>query len=504
LEFEHHLVPREERLLAWAHMAAQRASRPAALEPAKARIPEQDADAKLFGELVEHLGLRGPQRRWWGFRVRAGRTEVAAEGGDAASAAPDRPAGQALLGRVRLAGGHLGFEGPDRALALRSNSMSGIALALRSGGRVLGILAVESLRPKDFQLVDLVRHESLLATAALRLRTDAFRALHREHYGEDLWFHVDSLDFQAFCERFLRAAESDCTALIAGPPGCGKSVLARWMHAESARASSALFELRPGCLSSDSAWRATLARARGATLLLEDADRLEAAAAERLVGWLDARPAEHAGQARPRLLATATALPDGSVREVANGPALGRYLDPIRFDMPSLRARRAEIVPLVACLAERHAGEEGLRVPSFDDDALALLWRQPWEGNVRELAGVVHRAVLFAPGRTITCPDLEALAVRFGRPLVRRLPSRHPARSDLLTALQSTLLGTGRVNKTRAAAYLGWDPDTLVARLADLRLDAHPLPVEGDWDRCSRAAPQPADSVSPEDSSSAG
>ncbi len=229
------------------------------------------------------------------------------------------------------------------------------------------------------------------------------------------------------------------------------------------------------------------------TLLLEDIERLETAAQERLLRWIDTRRCERDPARRPRLFATTGA----GGAEAASRPAsaLARQLDPIRFDLPPLRARRSEIPALAQCLLERIAQEEGLRAPVVDDDALGLLWRQDWEANLRELEGTLHRALLFASGPILTRDALERLAARFGRKLVRRLPSRHPLRSDLASALRSTLLGTGRVNKTRAAAYLGWDPDTLVARLADLEIDPALPPPERAWD----AAPSPALTETAED-----
>jgi len=480
LEFEHHLVPREERLADWARAAAARTLRSSEREAVAARVRFRAEDLALFAELVLQLGLRAAHRRWWGFRVRDGRPELAAEGGEAPAAPSDTPAGGALLGRVLLAGGMLSFSGPDAQVSLRSSSQSGLALALRWSGRVAGILVVESPRRGDVTWSGLPEHEALLATAALRLRLDEFREVQRERHGADVCFDIDSPDFRAFCARLFRAAQSDCSVLIAGPAECGKTVLARWLHHESARSSSEILDPGRACLASDSAWRATLSRARAATLLLEHVERLDVAAQDRLSRWLEARRAESDPARRPRLIATTTVCEAGATR--ALDTALARQLDPIRFDVPALRARRSEIPRLAGCLLERIAREEGRRAPALEDDALALLWRQDWEGNLGDLQGTLQRALLFASGASISCAHLEHLAERFGRKLVRRLPSRHPLRSDVVSALRSTLLGTGRVNKTRAAAYLGWDPDTLVARLADLGIDPALPPGDCAWD----------------------
>ena len=59
----------------------------------------------------------------------------------------------------------------------------------------------------------------------------------------------------------------------------------------------------------------------------------------------------------------------------------------------------------------------------------------------------------------------------FGATLQQRLPSRHPRETDIRAALAQTRLESGRWNKTRAAAWLGWDPDTLVARMGDLGIE---------------------------------
>jgi DNA-binding NtrC family response regulator len=148
----------------------------------------------------------------------------------------------------------------------------------------------------------------------------------------------------------------------------------------------------------------------------------------------------------------------------------------LELHVPALMDRRDEIPALVGLLCERIARREGAPEPRWSDAALALLWRQPWPGNVRELETLLTRVVLAGPGgpretdeQELLEEDVLALATRARRPLRRRLPSRRPRPEDLAAALETTAHKNGSWNKTRAALYLGWDPDTLVARLADLK-----------------------------------
>jgi hypothetical protein len=70
---------------------------------------------------------------------------------------------------------------------------------------------------------------------------------------------------------------------------------------------------------------------------------------------------------------------------------------------------------------------------------------------------------------------VEAWARRSGVELAQRVSSRQPDPDLVRAALRTTRTGRGTLNKTRAALYLGWDPDTLVGRMRDLDLDASVL-----------------------------
>lgn len=75
-----------------------------------------------------------------------------------------------------------------------------------------------------------------------------------------------------------------------------------------------------------------------------------------------------------------------------------------------------ELVRIVQALARRCAAEEGVAAPILDDEALALLWRQPWPGNVRELENAIRSAVIYShSGRmTVDCLPTHILSGKAG------------------------------------------------------------------------------------------
>lgn len=108
---------------------------------------------------------------------------------------------------------------------------------------------------------------------------------------------------------------------------------------------------------------------------------------------------------------------------------------------------------------------------------MAHLWRQPWVENLTGLEAVLYSAVMNAgracgAGAACSLPalgasEMEAAVLDAGLEAVPRMPSRAPTAADLAAALWTTRTATGRINKTRAALYLGWDPNTLSLRLKE-------------------------------------
>ena len=169
-----------------------------------------------------------------------------------------------------------------------------------------------------------------------------------------------------------------------------------------------------------------------------------------------------------------------STRPLAEGAlcaTLTRRLERLELFVPTLAERRDELPGLVLRLARRFARELGRVQPELSDEVFAALWRQPWSGNVRELENVVYKLVLFASSGLIGMDDLCSVARRFRFDLLARSSSREPDLELVEAALRATRTQRGTDNKTRAALYMGWDPDTLARVRAEARAGSTPDPA---------------------------
>jgi len=489
IECEHHFPPDSDRLESlargWGNEvlfsrdgAGVRGSEPKGGTPSATSLPFDElhasAPAEVFQDLVAELAIKTAQRRWWGFVHESGETHLVASGGETSDLAA-RPQGRGrALTRAIATRGRIAFDEPDPGLALDPRAGSGIVLPLSVGGRLCGLLGVESIRRRDFGESEWARHADTSQQFGLALRLARFRAWHRARNGCDVWFDARRGDFRDFALHLLAAARSRAPVVLCGPAGVGKDVLARWVHFESRSREGPLRVVECGSLASPAGIADGLGSAREGSLLLEDVELLERQSQEVLLRFLEVGSLRSGADGeRVRILATTRCGLREAVEAGRLRCDLAHRLDRLQFRVPPLVERREDIPPLVACLTRRFAEEEDLRVPSYEDDALAFLWRQRWAGNVRELESFVYKLVLLARVdgaprlRSISADLVREMAGRFSMQLVGRLPSRHPLPGDLIAALRVTKMPGGRTNKTRAALYLGWDPDTLVARMKD-------------------------------------
>ncbi len=145
---------------------------------------------------------------------------------------------------------------------------------------------------------------------------------------------------------------------------------------------------------------------------------------EKLLAALQTREVQRVGsqQAVPVDVRLVAATSIDLAQAVAAGKfdaRLYHYLDEGRLELPALRERPADILPLAEYFLGIYAQRLGLAIPQIGAAAQAALEDHPWHGNTRELENVVHFALLVSSGEEILpqhlnlpTPDLQRLITR--------------------------------------------------------------------------------------------
>lgn len=367
---------------------------------------------------------------------------TAARSGWSTLGAPTIADAQELLGgpngheiRAVLVGQWDPVSGPALVRALRADRPGLPILVLAEGGSVGH--AVEAMRAgaSDF-LVRPVAPERLME--ALAVNADRRRAAGELAPLSEKMAPQLSLDelvgaspaFRTALAVAAKAARSRLALLILGEPGTGKETIARAVHAASPRARGAfialdcraipaniidseLFGHVAGAFPGAFAERVgKLVEADGGTLLLDEVSALPAAtqaALDRVLATGEVRPVGCNGSnsVDVRVIASSSSpLPDSF------HPGLAERLKCTVVTVPALRERSGDIPALARHLLGRHTGQPGIRPLSIGDDALGVLMRYGWPGNVRQLSGVLFRAALQCQGAALTAEDFPHIALQ--------------------------------------------------------------------------------------------
>jgi DNA-binding NtrC family response regulator len=257
-------------------------------------------------------------------------------------------------------------------------------------------------------------------------------------------------EFRAALAVAAKSARNRLPLLIVGEPGTGKETVARAIHAASLRAKGPLLTLDCKAIAANiidselfghdkgafpgafAAKTGKLVQADGGSLVLDEITALPPETQERL----------------DRLLATGEVRPVGlngsysvDVRVIAASSrplpedfnaGLAERIGATTVVLPPLRDRSGDIPALARHLLGRVAEQLELKPLSIGNDALAVLMRYGWPGNVRQLAGVLFRAALQCDGSSLTADHFPHIAVQ-SRFTARRSdisPTLSKSRSD--------------------------------------------------------------------------
>lgn len=294
--------------------------------------------------------------------------------------------------------------------------------------------------------------------------------------------HTEEPAMAGALEIAFKAATSDTTVLLRGESGTGKGVVARAIHARSARAAGPFITVSCPSLSAElleselfghvrgaftGAVQDTVGKvavAEGGTLFLDEIGDLPLPLQPKLLRILQERRYERVGETRTRVcdvrIIAATsrdlqaAIVQGTFRE-----DLWYRLNVIDIVLPPLRQRPNDVLVLAEHLLQFFARQAGKPVLTFAAEARSALQRYPWPGNVRELRNAIERGVILSTGTEVGLADLPAQvgappppqALDLGGAVtLEQLEAEHIRRILATTATME-----------QAAATLGIDPSTL-------------------------------------------
>src|SRR3954464_12428452 len=223
-----------------------------------------------------------------------------------------------------------------------------------------------------------------------------------------------------------RVALTDATVLVVGESGTGKELVARAIHASSARAAGPFIAVDCGAIAegvleselfghargsftgATGARRGLFEEASGGTLFLDEIGDIGPRIQGQLLRVLQEGEIRRVGESAP--IHVDTRVVAATNKDLTEAVKVGRFredlfyrLNVVTIRIPPLRERREDIPLLAEHFAAQHAGERGANLTTEAREAL-LLW--DWPGNVRELENAVARALALNPGGTILPEDL--------------------------------------------------------------------------------------------------
>ncbi len=265
---------------------------------------------------------------------------------------------------------------------------------------------------------------------ARRLRYEADSLRHERHLIHDTQaFIAVSQVTKDVLELARKVAQSDSTAILTGETGTGKELVAGAIHYESARADGPFVKVNCAALPTQLLESELFGHEKGAftgadrlrigrfehantgTIFFDEVGDMSLETQAKVLRVVQEREFQRLGSSR-------TIFTDVRIIAATNKPledlvAAGEFredlyyrLNVISIEIPPLRERREDILPLVDFFSQKLAGDLKKPRKEFSSEAVVALLGYSWPGNIRELQNVVERAVLLSDGPTITVHDL--------------------------------------------------------------------------------------------------
>lgn len=399
-----------------------------------------------------------------------------------------------------------GISGLDTLKQVRQLAPSAIVIMLTAYGTVPNAVEAMKLGAYDFLIktVDLEGVDAV-TTRAIEMLT-LRRRLESEVGDQANQFHLNNLEayspvMKQLLEQVRGVAENPkSSVMLLGETGTGKEFLARVIHHNGPRASgpfvgvnctaipkdlfeSELFGYERGAFTGANQRKlGLLEKAEGGTLFLDEIGDLDLSMQAKLLRVIQERSFRRLGSNDD--LGVDFRLVTATNREIKKDVERGLFredlyfrLNVVMFEIPPLRKRVEDILPLCQRTIMRFAKEFGKPVPEMDPEARSILQEYQYPGNIRELENILERAMIFCSSQTLAANYLPrelrdpvkkvATAVSIGEEQLIRI-EMHVGKQTLEQIEESIIEETLRLadyNKSLAAKQLGLTRFSLDRRL---------------------------------------
>ncbi|MGK3396505.1 sigma-54-dependent response regulator transcription factor ZraR, partial [Escherichia coli] len=323
------------------------------------------------------------------------------------------------------------------------------------------------IKPLDFDNLQATLEKALAHTHSIDAETPAVSASQFGMVGK-------SPAMQHLLSEIALVAPSEATVLIHGDSGTGKELVARAIHASSARSEKPLVTLNCAALNeslleselfghekgaftgADKRREGRFVEADGGTLFLDEIGDISPMMQVRLLRAIQEREVQRVGS--NQTISVDVRLIAATHRDLAAEVNAGRFrqdlyyrLNVVAIEVPSLRQRREDIPLLAGHFLQRFAERNRKAVKGFTPQAMDLLIHYDWPGNIRELENAVERAVVLLTGEYISERELPLAIASTPIPLVQSQdiqPLVEVEKEVILAALEKT--GGNKTDPTSA------------------------------------------------------
>ena len=304
-------------------------------------------------------------------------------------------------------------------------------------------------------------------------------------------------------ELISRVSDTDCSILLQGETGTGKELVARSLHSSSGRGNKPFVAVNCAAMPENLMESELFGHARGAftgavtarhgrfvladggTLFLDEIGEMPLSVQAKLLRALQEKEITPVGESKAvkvdvRIVAATHRDLEEMVSQKLFREDLLYRLDVVRVRLPSLRQRASDVALLVREFIQSTNERRNRHVTGIDPEAVDILSRYPWPGNVRQLQNIIERMVLLRAEGQLNLEDVpESILMSVGaapaappsfsaldRP---SLPEEGLDLRDTVERFESSLieqaLERAGGNKSRAATILRMNRTTLVEKL---------------------------------------